>query len=204
MRWRRFPSSAGAAARSPGYWGCWCWSRSASDCGGSLFATTAPRPGRSRRRSPSRPSRCQRSAPRLGCARTILSMRFEGTVLITGASAGIGEACARAFAAAGARLVLTARRLERLQALAEELGAAHGTQAHLLELDVRDRDAVLGTLGALPEPWEAVEVLVNNAGLGRGLDRLSEGDPDGWDEMVDTNVKGLLYATRAVTPGMVR
>ena len=131
-------------------------------------------------------------------------MRFDGTVLVTGASAGIGEACARAFAAAGARLVLTARRRERLQALADELDAAHGTQTHLLELDVRDRDAVFRTLGDLPPSWAEVDVLVNNAGLGRGLDRLPEGDPEGWDEMVDTNVKGVLYATRAVTPAMVR
>jgi 3-hydroxy acid dehydrogenase / malonic semialdehyde reductase len=130
-------------------------------------------------------------------------MTFQGTVVVTGASAGIGEACARAFAAAGARLVLTARRIERLRTLAAALREAHGTETLPLELDVRDRDAVLSTLGALPEPFAAVDVLVNNAGLARGVERLPEGDPAAWDEVVDTNVKGVLYATRAVVPGMV-
>ncbi len=130
-------------------------------------------------------------------------MSFSGTVLITGATAGIGEACARAFAAAGARLVLTARRRERLQALADELRQAHGTESHLLTLDVRDRQAVFAAVGGLPAEWAAVDVLVNNAGLGRGLEPLHTGTPGEWDEMVDTNVKGLLYVTRAVTPGMV-
>jgi serine 3-dehydrogenase len=125
------------------------------------------------------------------------------TVLVTGASAGIGAACARAFAGAGARLVLAARRAERLEALAAELGDAHGTESHLLELDVRDAEAVAATLGGLPAEWAEVDVLVNNAGLGRGLEKAHEGSPADWDEMVDTNVKGLLYVTRAVVPGMV-
>jgi len=125
------------------------------------------------------------------------------TVLITGASAGIGAACARGFAEAGSRLVLTARRMERARALAAELGERHGTESHLLELDVRDHDAVVRTLGALPQEWATVDVLVNNAGLGLGTDRLFEGDPGDWDRMIDTNVKGLLYVTRAVVPGMV-
>ena len=128
----------------------------------------------------------------------------SSTVLITGASAGIGAACARAFAAAGARLLLAARRLERLEALTAELRDTHGTAVHLLELDVRDADAVARTLGALPPDWEEVDVLVNNAGLGRGMDRVYEGNPAEWDEMLDTNVKGLLHVTRAVVPGMVR
>ncbi|HEX8392427.1 MAG TPA: SDR family NAD(P)-dependent oxidoreductase [Longimicrobium sp.] len=130
-------------------------------------------------------------------------MKINGTVLVTGATAGIGEACAHAFAAAGARLVLTGRREERLRVVANDLRAAHGTESHVVALDVRDREAVLATLSSLPGEFGAVEVLVNNAGLGRGMDKLFAGDPDGWDEMVDTNVKGLLYATRAVTPGMV-
>jgi 3-hydroxy acid dehydrogenase/malonic semialdehyde reductase len=125
------------------------------------------------------------------------------TVLVTGASSGIGAACARAFAGAGARLVLAARRAERLEALAAELRDTHGTESRLLELDVRDPGAVAATLGALPPEWAEVDVLVNNAGLGRGLEKVHEGDPAGWDEMVDTNVKGLLYVTRAVVPGMV-
>lgn len=124
-------------------------------------------------------------------------------VLVTGASAGIGAACARAFARAGYDLILTARRGDRLQALAAELSGACSVRVLPLGLDVRDRRAVEETLGGLPADWSAVEVLVNNAGLGRGLDKLHEGDPGEWDEMVDTNVKGLLYVTRAVLPGMV-
>ncbi|HZG42588.1 MAG TPA: SDR family NAD(P)-dependent oxidoreductase, partial [Longimicrobium sp.] len=131
-------------------------------------------------------------------------MKLSGTVLITGASAGIGQACARAFAAVGARLVLTARRFERIETLAAELREEHGTECHMLELDVRDRESVFRAVGGLPAEWAEIDVLVNNAGLGRGVDKLHAGDPDGWDEMVDTNVKGLLYVTRAVTPGMVR
>ena len=124
-------------------------------------------------------------------------------VLITGASAGIGAACARAFARAGFDLVLTARRRERLEALAAELSGACSARVLPLTLDVRDRKAVEKTLGDLPRDFAAVEVLINNAGLGRGLDKLHEGNVDEWDEMVDTNVKGLLYVTRAVLPGMV-
>jgi 3-hydroxy acid dehydrogenase / malonic semialdehyde reductase len=127
---------------------------------------------------------------------------FRGTVLITGASAGIGEACARAFAAAGARLVLAARRLERLQQLAGELREAYGTDCHLLTLDVRDVGVVTRVLDDLPEEW-AIDVVVNNAGMARGVESLQEGDPRDWDEMIDTNVKGLLYVTRAVLPGMI-
>ncbi len=131
-------------------------------------------------------------------------MRYSfRTVLVTGASAGIGAACARAFAGAGARLVLAARRTERLEALAAELRDAHGTESRLLELDVRDAEAVATTLGALPAEWAEVDVLVNNAGLGLGLAKAYEGSPADWDGMVDTNVKGLLYVTRAVVPGMV-
>jgi serine 3-dehydrogenase len=122
-------------------------------------------------------------------------------VLITGASAGIGEACARAFANEGARLVLAARRVGRLEELAEKLRAR--TDVLLLEMDVRDAAAVAERIGGLPAEWADVDVLVNNAGLGRGLDKLQEGSVPDWDEMVDTNVKGLLYVTRAVVPGMV-
>jgi 3-hydroxy acid dehydrogenase/malonic semialdehyde reductase len=130
-------------------------------------------------------------------------MKLSGrTVLITGASAGIGAACARAFAAEGARLVLAARRAERLQEAADKLRGS-GTDVLALELDVRDAAAVAETVGALPAEWSAIDVLVNNAGLGRGMDKLWNGTPAEWDEMVDTNVKGLLYVTGAVVPGMV-
>ena len=130
-------------------------------------------------------------------------MKLTGrTVLVTGASAGIGAACARAFAAEGARLILVGRRAGRLVETAEKLHGG-GTDVFLLELDVRDGDAVATQLGGLPAEWREVDVLVNNAGLGRGLDKLWEGSPADWDEMVDTNVKGLLYVTSAVVPGMV-
>ena len=130
-------------------------------------------------------------------------MKFTGTVLITGASAGIGEATARAFAEAGARLVLTARRRERLEALAAELRAAHGTECLLLPLDVRDGDGVRAAIDGLPAEWAAIDVLVNNAGLARGTEKVQAGDPAEWDEVLQTNVNGVLYVTRAVTPGMV-
>ncbi|MDQ3521949.1 MAG: SDR family NAD(P)-dependent oxidoreductase [Gemmatimonadota bacterium] len=126
------------------------------------------------------------------------------TVLITGASAGIGAACARAFAAYGARLVLAARRVDRLEQLAADLERDHGTRSQLIALDVRDAGGVSSTLGSLPAQWGEIDVLVNNAGLGRGLDRVQEGDPAEWDEMIDTNVKGVLYVSRAVLPGMVK
>ena len=120
-------------------------------------------------------------------------------VFITGASSGIGAATARAFALGGARLILAARRLERLRALAAELAV----DCHLVELDVRERAAVHRAVAAIPEPFAAIDVLVNNAGLSRGFEPLHEGSGDDWDEMIDTNVKGLLYVSRAVLPGMV-
>ena len=126
------------------------------------------------------------------------------TALITGASAGIGEACAAALAAEGARLILTARRRERLQALATRLEEVHGAAVHVIDFDVRQRKAVNTAIESLPEAWESIDVLVNNAGLSRGLDRLHEGAPDDWEDMIDTNIKGLLWVDRAVTPGMVR
>lgn len=120
-------------------------------------------------------------------------------VLITGASSGIGEACARAFDGAGARLILTARRVERLQLLA----ANCRKPAHLLSFDVRNQSAVAKAIESLPPEWREIDVLVNNAGLSRGLTKLQEYDLADIDEMVDTNVKGLLYVSRAVLPGMV-
>ena len=124
-------------------------------------------------------------------------------VFITGASAGIGQSCARAFAAQGARLLLAARRADRLEKLAGELETAHGTVTRLIALDVRDRRAVESALAALPGDWRAIDVLVNNAGLSRGLDKLQEGKIEDWEEMIDTNIKGLLYVSRTVLPGMV-
>jgi len=129
---------------------------------------------------------------------------FENRIVcVTGASAGIGEACARIFADAGARLLLAARREERLCEVAKSIEAEYGVATHTITLDVRDREAVAGAFDALPAAWEAIDVLVNNAGLARGFDKLYQGNVDDWDEMIDTNVKGLLYVSRAVVPGMV-
>lgn len=128
----------------------------------------------------------------------------DSLVLITGASAGIGRACAVKFAEAGARLVLIARRKNALAELAATLKKNTKTEIHILELDVQNRSAVEKTLGDLSGKWEAIDILVNNAGLSRGLDKLHEGSIDDWEEMIDTNIKGLLYVSRAVIPGMVR
>ena len=125
-------------------------------------------------------------------------------VFVTGASSGIGAACARAFAAQGANVLMAARRLDRVQALAAELQKEHGVAAHAVQLDVRNQPAVEKAMASLPSEWEAIEVLVNNAGLSRGLDKLYEGNLQDWEEMIDTNVKGLLYVSRAVIPGMVK
>ena len=124
-------------------------------------------------------------------------------VFITGASSGIGEASALAFAAEGARLLLAARRAERFQELTPKLKEAGAADVHTFSLDVRDAAQVESQLHALPEAWKAVDILVNNAGLSRGLEKVHEGKLQDWNEMIDTNVKGLLYVTRAVVPGMV-
>jgi 3-hydroxy acid dehydrogenase / malonic semialdehyde reductase len=120
---------------------------------------------------------------------------------ITGASSGIGLATARAFAAQGARLLVAARRKDRLEAEHATLKGA--ADVHILELDVTDHAAVERAVATLPQEWQAIDILVNNAGLSRGLDKLHEGKREDWEQMIDTNVKGLLYVTRAVVPGMV-
>ncbi|MDX1741227.1 MAG: SDR family NAD(P)-dependent oxidoreductase [Rhodothermales bacterium] len=124
------------------------------------------------------------------------------TALVTGASSGIGRACAVALAKAGARLILAARREERLDSLSESL-ADGGAEVLTLELDVRSADAVETAVRSLPEEWESIDVLVNNAGLSKALDPVYANSVADVDVMVDTNVKGLLYVTRAVVPGMV-
>ncbi|MYB04726.1 MAG: SDR family NAD(P)-dependent oxidoreductase [Gemmatimonadetes bacterium] len=131
--------------------------------------------------------------------------RIRGkTAVVTGATAGIGEACARSLAAMGARVVLTARRSDRLAALAADIAAKTGAIPPLVHtLDVRDRAAIDGFMAWLDDRDVAVDILVNNAGLARGLDTVQEGSHDDWDEMIDTNVKGLLNMTRAILPGMI-
>jgi 3-hydroxy acid dehydrogenase/malonic semialdehyde reductase len=128
----------------------------------------------------------------------------QSTVFITGASSGIGRSCAVKFAEAGARLILSARRKDRIDELARELRSRHGTESLTLQLDVRDRHAVERSIESLSPEWSEIAVLVNNAGLSRGLDKLHEGKIDDWEEMIDTNIKGLLYVSRAVIPGMVK
>lgn len=124
-------------------------------------------------------------------------------ILITGASSGIGEACARAYAATGRSLFLLARRGERLGKLAEELKRKHGTEIVFREVDVRSRERVARLAIEDAALLERVEVLINNAGLARGIELLHQGDPADWDEMIDTNVKGTLYVTKAVLPFML-
>lgn len=125
------------------------------------------------------------------------------TILVTGASSGIGAAMARLFAREGARLVLCARRLDRLERMAEEIRAAHDADILVHAIDVRDRKAVEGLLQRLPEAWREIDVLVNNAGLSRGLESFPKNDPEDWDEMISTNISGLLHMTRQVLPGML-
>jgi len=121
-------------------------------------------------------------------------------VFVTGATAGFGAAIARRFAADGHRIIAAGRRAERLMSLRDELGAA---RIHPLVLDVRGREAVNAAIAALPPDLAAIDVLVNNAGLALSLEPAQRVDPDDWEQMVDTNIKGVLYVTRAVLPGMV-
>jgi len=124
-------------------------------------------------------------------------------VFVTGATAGIGRSCVRAFAREGARVLFCGRRAERLDQLAGEVSAEFGVPVHFFTLDVRDLAAVDAAVASLPAEWAAVDVLVNNAGLSRGLNKLHEGNISDWEEMIDTNVKGLLYVSRAIIPGMI-
>lgn len=125
-------------------------------------------------------------------------------ILITGASSGIGAACARRFAAEGCDLVLWARRAERLARLADDIETAHGRHVHIAGVDVRDRAAVLKAVDSLVDAEAVPDVLVNNAGLASGLSGIQDGSFDDWDRMIDTNLKGLLNVTRAVLPHMIR
>jgi 3-hydroxy acid dehydrogenase/malonic semialdehyde reductase len=127
----------------------------------------------------------------------------DSIVFITGASSGIGASCAQHFAELGARLLLAARRTDRINSLADRLRKELKIQIHTITFDVRYQKEVDLVLQSLPDEWKAVDVLVNNAGLSRGLDKLQDGKVSDWDEMIDTNVKGLLYVTRAILPGMI-
>lgn len=122
-------------------------------------------------------------------------------VLITGASSGIGKACAELFAQEKAKLILAARRADKLFTLKTALEKQ--TAVHTLVLDVRDDKAVFAALNELPAEWKAIDILVNNAGLAKGLEKIAVANIENWKEMIDTNLNGLLYVTRAVLPGML-
>jgi len=124
-------------------------------------------------------------------------------VLITGATSGIGEACAHLFARENYDLILTGRRTERLDELAKKLNKKYNTEIAVSSFDVRDREQVVRSLEDLPAKWKKVDILINNAGLSQGLDPLQNGSYDDWDTMIDTNVKGLLYVTKVVSNWMI-
>lgn len=126
------------------------------------------------------------------------------TILITGATAGIGKATAERFAAEGHRLMINGRRKWRLEEIAASLKRDHNVEVLPLCFDVRDRAGVESALGSLPGEWQRIDILVNNAGLAAGLDPVQDASADDWDTMVDTNVKGLLYVSEAVVPLMIR
>lgn len=133
-----------------------------------------------------------------------LQKTSKGLVLITGATSGIGKATAEIFALNGYRLILTGRRVDRLVALKDHLETSYGTDILLLPFDVRDPGAVEAALTSLPDTFSEVDILVNNAGLAKGLAPIHEGQLDHWETMIDTNIKGLLYVTRLISPGMVQ
>ena len=128
---------------------------------------------------------------------------MDKIVLITGASSGIGAGCARKFASEGARLILNARNIERLEALAEEIKNEYGAACYILPFDVCDRQAAAAALASLPDEWKSIDILINNAGLAIGVDKEHEGCLEEWDVMIDTNIKALLSMTRMVVPGMI-
>lgn len=125
-------------------------------------------------------------------------------VLITGASSGIGQACANLFAAHGAKLILAARRLERIEKIAKELNRLHATPSLPLHLDVSNHAEVESVLSTLPSEWQEIAILINNAGLALATDPIQTGSFANWDRMIDTNVKGLLYVSRTILPGMLQ
>lgn len=127
----------------------------------------------------------------------------EKTIFITGATSGIGQACARKFAAMGCRLILNGRNLVKLSSLEQEL-IASGVEVLVLAFDVRDREAMRRAVETLPEEWHNIDVLINNAGLVIGMDKEYEGSLGEWDIVIDTNIKALLAMTRLIVPGMVK
>lgn len=128
---------------------------------------------------------------------------MQKTILITGASSGIGEGCARKFASKGARLILNSRSKDKLEQLAQELKETYNAECYVMPFDVCDRNAASDSLKSLPDEWKAIDILINNAGLAIGVDKEHEGNIDEWDIMIDTNIKALLSMTRLVVPSMI-
>lgn len=126
------------------------------------------------------------------------------TILITGATSGIGKACAEHFAAKGQRLILTGRRTERLMELIEDLSTRFGTECLCLNFDVRKRSEVEQHLGSIPSEWQNIDLLINNAGLALGMEPIQSGLVEDWEQMIDTNIKGLLYVSREIIPYMIK
>ncbi len=125
------------------------------------------------------------------------------TVFITGATSGIGKACAYAFAREGANIIISARRLNLVNEIAQDIKIKFVVNVFAFQLDVSNHNDVNKTINSLPAGFKKIDILINNAGLGRGLNKFYEDNPDGWEEMIDTNVKGLLYVTHAILPQMV-
>ena len=130
--------------------------------------------------------------------------RLEGkTALITGASAGIGKATAIALAREGCRVILTGRRKDRLAETGKEIEKQFARDFFILPMDIRRLSIVKQAIDNLPDSWKEIDILISNAGMARGVNKMQDADPNDWDEMIDTNIKGLLYVTHAVLPGMV-
>lgn len=124
-------------------------------------------------------------------------------VFITGASSGIGKSCAYAFARQGANLIISARRLNVIEEVADDIRKNFGVKVYAFKLDVRNKTEIEAAIKSLPAEWKSIDILINNAGLARGFSKFYEDDSDGWDEMIDTNVKGLLFVTNTILPGMM-
>ena len=131
-------------------------------------------------------------------------MEKSKIVFISGATAGIGKATAHILASEGCDLIITGRRKESLKSLADELGEKYGIKCLTLPFDIQNRDEIVEAIDSIPEKWSEIDILVNNAGLAAGLDTVHEADWEDWEQMINTNVKGLIYLTRLITPGMVK
>jgi 3-hydroxy acid dehydrogenase / malonic semialdehyde reductase len=124
-------------------------------------------------------------------------------VFISGATSGIGKSCAYAFAKEGANLIINARRKNMIDEIAQDLKSKFGVKIYSFKLDVRNKNEVDDSIKSLPDEWKNIDILVNNAGLAKGFNKFYEDDPQNWEEMIDTNIKGLLFVTKAILPGMI-